>query len=101
MLDDNLPLKDLPAKAGDGDFLLGIAVGRPQARMAADVEGMIGAVPHGRSGKWLKHRNGDEAETLTGRGAAFRRSLQHPAKEGHAIANGRGDMPPVGGGLNR
>ncbi len=39
MTDDRLPLADLLAKAGDGDFLRGVAEAVLQMLMEADVEG--------------------------------------------------------------
>ena len=48
MTDDRLPLADLLAKAGDGDFLRSVAEAVPQMLMEADVEGLIGAERHGR-----------------------------------------------------
>ena len=43
MTEDRLPLAELLAKAGDGDFLRTIAETVMQLLMEADVEGMIGA----------------------------------------------------------
>lgn len=46
MTEDRLPLAELMAKAGDGDFLRTIAESVMQLLMGADVEGMIGAGHH-------------------------------------------------------
>jgi hypothetical protein len=43
MTDDRLPLAELLAKAGDGDFLRSVAEAVLQMLMEADVEGLIGA----------------------------------------------------------
>ena len=48
MTDDRLPLADLLAKAGDGDFLCNVAEAVLQMLMEADVEGLIGAGRHER-----------------------------------------------------
>lgn len=48
MTDDRLPLADLLAKAGDGDFLRSVAEAVLQMLMEADVEGLIGAGRHER-----------------------------------------------------
>jgi hypothetical protein len=42
MTDSTLPLADLLAKAGDGDFLRAVAETVVQLLMEADVEGVIG-----------------------------------------------------------
>src|ERR671939_548900 len=64
MTEDRLPLADLPAKAGDGDFLRGVAEAVLQMLMEADVEGLIGAGRHERTGERLNYRNGFRDRTL-------------------------------------
>lgn len=64
MTDDRLPLADLLAKAGDGDILRGVAEAVLQMLMEADVEGLIGAGRHERTGERLKYRNGFRDRTL-------------------------------------
>jgi putative transposase len=49
MTENRLPLAELLAKAGDGDFLRTIAESVMQLLMEADVEGMIGAGRHERT----------------------------------------------------
>ena len=49
MSEPSLPLAELLAKAGDGDFLRAVAEAVVQLLMAADVEGVIGAVRHERT----------------------------------------------------
>ena len=44
MTDDRLPLAELMAKTGDGDFLRTIAESVLQIIMEADVDGLVGAV---------------------------------------------------------
>jgi hypothetical protein len=58
MTEDRLPLADLLAKAGDGDFLRSVAETVLQMLMEADVEGLIGAGRHERTGERLNYRNG-------------------------------------------
>ena len=73
MTEDRLPLAELLAKAGDGDFLRGVAEAvRPKAGqtdvvqllMETDVEGVIGAGRHERSGERTTYRNGYRDRTL-------------------------------------
>src|SRR5487761_2236488 len=58
MTEDRLPLADLLAKAGDGDFLRSVAEAVVQLLMEADVEGLIGAGRHERTGVRQTYRNG-------------------------------------------
>jgi hypothetical protein len=51
MTDERLPLAELLAKAGDGDFLRSVAEAVVQLLMETDVEGLIGAGRHERSGE--------------------------------------------------
>ena len=51
MTEERLPLAELLAKAGDGDFLRGVAEAVVQLLMETDVEGLIGAGRHERSGE--------------------------------------------------
>ena len=64
MTDDRLPLAELLAKAGDSDFLRSVAEAVPQMLMEADVEGLIGAGRHERTGERLNYRNGFRDRTL-------------------------------------
>ncbi len=64
MTDDTLPLADLLTKAGDGDFLRGIAETVMQMMLEADVEGRIGAGRHERSATRTTSRNGYRDRTL-------------------------------------
>jgi transposase-like protein len=57
MTEDRLPLAELLAKAGDGDFLRSVAEAVVQLPMETDVEGLIGAGRHERSGERTTHRN--------------------------------------------
>jgi putative transposase len=58
MTEDRLPLAELLAKAGDGDFLRSVAEAVVQLLMETDVEGLIGAGRHERSGERTTYRNG-------------------------------------------
>src|ERR687890_450652 len=58
MTEDKLPLAELLAKSGDADFLRGVAEAVLQMLMEADVEGLIGAGRHERTGERLNWRNG-------------------------------------------
>ena len=77
MTEDRLPLAELLAKAGDGDFLRSVAEAVVQLLMETDVEGMIprsvsnalalrelGAGRHERSGERTTYRNGYRDRTL-------------------------------------
>src|SRR5215218_7122254 len=64
MAEDRLPLQELLAKAGDGDFLRSVAEAVLQLLMEADVEGLIGAGRYERSGERLNYRNGFRDRTL-------------------------------------
>ena len=58
MTEGRLPLAELLAKAGDGDFLRSVAEAVAQLLMETDVEGMIGAGRHERSAERTTDRNG-------------------------------------------
>ncbi|BCI69437.1 hypothetical protein SPKIRA_02670 [Sphingomonas paucimobilis] len=64
MTEDRLPLAELLAKSGDGDFLRTIAESVLQIIMEADVEGLIGAARHERSGDRTTWRNGYRDRSL-------------------------------------
>ena len=64
MTDDRLPLAELLAKTGDGDFLRVVAENVLQIIMEADVDGLIGAGRHERSGDRTTWRNGYRERTL-------------------------------------
>ena len=64
MTEDRLPLAELLAKAGDGDFLRSIAEAVVQLLMETDVEGLIGAGRHERSGERTTYQNGYRHRTL-------------------------------------
>jgi mutator family transposase len=58
MTDDRMALAELLQKSGDGDFLRAVAEAVRQILMEADVEGLIGAGRHERTGDRLNYRNG-------------------------------------------
>ncbi len=64
MTEDRLPLAELLAKAGDGDFLRAVAEAVMQLLMEADVEGMIGAGRHERTLERATYRNGYRDRSL-------------------------------------
>src|SRR5947208_10189866 len=64
MTDERLPLAELLAKAGDGDFLRSVAEAVVQLLMETDVEGVIGAGRHERTGERTTYRNGYRDRTL-------------------------------------
>ncbi len=64
MTEDRLPLAELLAKAGDGDFLRTVAEAVVQLLMEADVEGVIGAGRHERTADRQTYRNGFRDRTL-------------------------------------
>ena len=64
MTEDRLPLAELLAKAGDGDFLRSVAEAVVQLLMETDVDGLIGAGRHERTGERTTYRNGYRDRTL-------------------------------------
>src|SRR3978361_2465143 len=64
MTETTLPLAELLAKAGDADFLRAVAEAVLQLLMESDVEGMIGAGRHERTGDRQTYRNGYRDRTL-------------------------------------
>jgi len=64
MTDDRLPLAELMAKTRDGDFLRTIAESVLQIIMEADVDGLVGAGRHERSGDRTTWRNGYRDRSL-------------------------------------
>ena len=58
MAEERLALTELLEKAGDGDFPRGVAEAVLQLLMEADVDGLIGAGRHERSGERTTWRNG-------------------------------------------
>ncbi len=64
MTEERLPLQELLAKAGDGDFLRSVAEAVLQMLMEADVEGLIGAGRYERGGERLNWRDGYRERTL-------------------------------------
>ena len=64
MTEDRLPLAELLAKAGDGDFLRSVAETVVHLLMETDVEGLIGAGRHERTAERATYRNGYRDRTL-------------------------------------
>jgi transposase-like protein len=63
MTEDRLPLAELPQKAGEGDFLRGVAGAVVQIPTEADVAGLVGAGRHERPAERLDYRNGHRDRT--------------------------------------
>ena len=80
MTEDRLPLADLLAKAGDGDFLRSVAEAVVQLLMETDVEGVIGAGRHERSGERTTYRNGYRDRTLDTRLGSLQLRMQIASK---------------------
>jgi transposase-like protein len=68
MTDDRMALAELLQKSGDGDFLRSVAEAVLQILMETDVEGLIGAGRHERTGDRLNYRNGYRDRSLDGSG---------------------------------
>ncbi|GAY20323.1 mobile element protein [Sphingobium fuliginis] len=64
MTENRLLIEELSAKSGDADFLRLIAENVLQLIMEADVDGLIGAGRHERSGERATWRNGHRDRTL-------------------------------------
>src|SRR4051795_6626195 len=64
MTEDRLPLAEPLQKAGDADFLRGVAEAVLQLLMESDVEGLIGAGRHERTAERLNYRNGYRDRSL-------------------------------------
>ena len=64
MTEDRMALVELLQKSGDGDFLRAVAEAVLQILMEADVEGLIGAGRHERTGDRLNYRNGYRDRSL-------------------------------------
>src|SRR6202000_2996524 len=57
MTEERMALAELLQKSGDGDFLRSVAEAVLQILMEADVEGLIGAGRHERTGERVHYRN--------------------------------------------
>ena len=108
MTEDRLPLAELLAKAGDGDFLRTIAESVMQLLMEADVEGMIGAGRHERTLERATYRNGYRDRSLDTRlGSSSKTFSARKPRQAYfatthcsltcAGASGAGRDQPVGG----
>jgi putative transposase len=64
MTHNRMALVELLQKRGDGDFLRSVAEAVLQILMEADVEGLIGAGRHERTGNRLNYRNGYRERSL-------------------------------------
>src|SRR5690348_2062864 len=64
MTEDRMALVELLQKSGEADFLRAVAEAVLQILMEADVEGLIGAGRHERTGDRLNYRNGYRDRTF-------------------------------------
>src|SRR3984893_7318512 len=64
MTDERMALAKLLQKRGEGGFVRSVAEAVLQILMETDVEGLIGAGRHERSGDRLNYRNGHRDRTL-------------------------------------
>jgi len=64
MTEERMALVELLQKSGDGDFLRSVAESVLQILMETDVEGLIGAGRHERTGERLNYRNGYRDRSL-------------------------------------
>ena len=97
MTEDRLPLAELLAKAGDGDFLRSVAEAVVQLLMETDVEGVIGAGRHERTGERTTYRNGYRDRTLDTRLGSLA-AAHSEAAAGQLLPAVPGAAPHVGEG---
>ena len=64
MTEDRMALVELLQKSGESDFLRAVAESVLQILMESDVEGLIGAGRHERTGDRLNYRNGYRERSL-------------------------------------
>ena len=93
MTEDRLPLAELLAKAGDGDFLRNVAEAVVQLLMEADVEGVIGAGRHERTLDRATYRNGYRDRSLDTRLGSLQ--LRIPKLRQGSLDPLRGSSPAV------
>jgi Transposase, Mutator family len=88
MTEERLPLAELLAKAGDGDFLRSVAEAVVQLLMETDAEGLIGAGRPERSGDRTAYRDGCRDRRLDTRLGALQ--LRIPKlRQGRSFDGGR------------
>ena len=92
MTEDRLPLAELMAKAGDGDFLRTVAEAVVQLLMESDVEGLIGAGRHERTAERATYRNGYRDRTLARDWGACSWSVRSAARP-HKLRQGSCFLP--------
>lgn len=93
MTEERLPLAELLAKAGDGDYQRGVAEAVVQLLMETDVEGLIGAGRHERSGERLTYRNGYRDRSLDTRLGSLQLRILKLRQVGCATPSLRGEGP--------
>ena len=82
MTEERMALAELLQKSGDGDFLRSVAEAVLQILMEADVEGLIGAGRHERSGDRLNYRNGYRERSLDTRLGSLQLRIPKPRQGG-------------------
>jgi transposase-like protein len=88
MTKTNMDLSELLAKHDQGDFLRGIAEAVLQLIMETDVEGIIGAGRHERSGERTTWRNG-QGPLEFGLQAVYQVRTQRPGGKWRISSTGR------------
>ena len=95
MTEERMALVELLQKSGEGDFLRSVAEAVLQILMEADVEGLIGAGRHERTGDRLNYRNGYRERSLDTRLGSLQlripklRQGSYFSSTGRSRANGR------------
>lgn len=95
MTDDRLPLAALLAKAGDGDFLRSVAEAVVQLLIETDVEGLIGAGRHERTGERTTYRNGYRDRSLDTRLGSLQLRIPKPRQGSYRTAHAHGPTPSL------
>jgi hypothetical protein len=96
MTEDRLPLAELLAKSGEGDFLRSVAEVVLQMLMEADVEGLIGAGRYERQGDRSTYRNGYRDRALDTRLGSLQLRMAVTMDSGPLVLTNFG--PPPGDG---
>jgi hypothetical protein len=92
MTEERRPLAELLAKAGDGDFLRSVA--EVQLLMETDVEGLIGAVRHERTGDRTTYRSRIATRIETSESCSCFLQRAGQLLKGDNIS-GRGELRPL------
>lgn len=98
MTEERLPLAELLAQAGDGDFLRSMAEAVVQLLMETDVDGLIGAGRYERSGERASYRNGDRERALDTRLGSLQLRIPKLRQESYFPPFLEGGAPDLGEG---